>query len=106
MINNGKLEVINTKSIIIMIHRALIRKSIIVKHNMRIIMGVEVLIITTIRTATIKSTRLNMLRRQKRTNLIHVIIKGQISSLQITMYNSINLNSNLSSFKTLITTHH
>ena len=60
MINNSKLKVITHKVLIIMILRAMKRKSIIVKHNMRMIMAVEVLIATIIKTATIKSIRPNM----------------------------------------------
>ena len=60
MINNGKLKVITLKSIIIVILKAMKRKSITAKHNMRMITVGEVLIITIIKTATIKSIRLNM----------------------------------------------
>lgn len=58
--NNGKLKVITHKSIIIMILKDMKRKSFIAKHNMRMIMEVEVQIITIIKTATNKSIRLNM----------------------------------------------
>lgn len=60
IINNGKLKMITLKSTIIMILRAMKRKSIIAKHNMRMIMGVGMFIITIIKIATIKSIGPNM----------------------------------------------